>query len=351
MDKLAEIRDFLAAYDGPPVHIMEVCGTHTAAVAKNGIPSLLSPSVHLISGPGCPVCVTVTDYIDRLVELAETPENVVVSFGDLLRVKGSGRSLAEAKARGAAVDMVYAPLQMLDLAEKDPGRNYIFAAVGFETTAPVYALLLEEADRRGLGNVQLLTSLKTMPRVIDWVCTDAPGRVDGFIAPGHVCAVTGYECYVPLAEKYGIPFVVSGFSGEQLLATIYRLVRLRGQAKVENLYRQVVKPAGNPAALAAIETYFEPCDAAWRGMGMIRGSGLVLRSRFRSRDAGSSGLDGDHAGEGCCCAQVLTGRIAPPQCPLFGKACTPQDPHGACMVSQEGSCYNYFITGRGADAR
>lgn len=346
MEQLERIRAYLASYDGPEVKFMEVCGTHTASIAKQGIPSILSPKIRLISGPGCPVCVTVTDYIDRLIALAKEKENVIVSFGDLLRVRGSAESLSEAKAEGAKVVMVYAPSQTLDLAEKDPQHTYIFAAVGFETTAPVYALMLQEADRRGLENVKLLTSLKTMPQVIDWVCADGSVPIDGFLAPGHVCSVTGYACYEPLAEKYHLPFVVSGFSGEQLLASIYRLTRLRGTDRVENLYRSVVERDGNPEALSLMERFYEPCDASWRGMGRIAGSGLLLRKEYAKRDAGSAGLDGDHAGTGCQCASVLTGRISPTGCPLFGGICTPQDPHGACMVSQEGACYNYYISGR-----
>lgn len=341
-----EIRSFLADYDGPDVSVMEVCGSHTAAVSSNGIPSMLSPRIHLISGPGCPVCVTVTDYIDCLVELAADPANVIVSFGDLLRVPGSRYSLSEAKARGGNVRMVYAPNQTLELAAADPSHTYIFAAVGFETTAPVHALMLEEADRRGLSNVKVLTSIKTMPPVIDWLLADGTVHIDGFFAPGHVCAVTGYECYQPLAARYAVPFVVSGFSGAQLMAALYRLVKLRGQGVVENLYRTVVKPAGNPEAQAILRKYYEPCDASWRGMGIIPGSGLVLRKEYAYRDAGSRTLLEDHVETGCRCASVLTGKIRPTGCPLFGKVCTPQNPQGACMVSQEGSCYNYFVSGR-----
>lgn len=346
MNTLDEITSFLREYDGPEMRIMEVCGSHTAAIARNGIPSLLSPRIRLISGPGCPVCVTVSSYIDRLTELAMEPDTVVVSFGDLLRVKGSGRSLAETKADGGNVQVVYSPAQMLSLAAADPGRRYVFAAVGFETTAPVYALLLEEAERRGIRNIRLLTSLKTMPAVMERVCLDAGASIGGFLAPGHVCAVTGYELFRGTAERFGVPFVVSGFTGEQLLASIFRLVQLRGRGTVENLYQTVVKPEGNREAQQLIRRWFRPCDAVWRGMGSIPGSGLCLRESALDRDAGSAGLVEDRAGNGCRCASVLTGRIPPTGCPLFGTACTPQEPRGACMVSQEGACFNYFISGR-----
>lgn len=355
MNSLERITEYLKEYDGPEIRLMEVCGTHTAAIAKNGIPSLLSPKIRLISGPGCPVCVTVTDYIDRLVQLAVDPHNVVVSFGDLLRVKGREKSLADERADGGAVRMVYAPMQMLDMAAEDPSHTYIFAAVGFETTAPVYALMLQEADRRGLSNVKLLTSLKTMPQVIRWVVNSyssgqEQGRpaegIDGFIAPGHVCSVTGSGEYQALAEETGLPFVVSGFTGPGLLAAIYALVRLKGQGICRNLYTEVVSEEGNLPAKKLCMDYFEPCDAAWRGFGMIPGSGLQLKTKYAVRDAGSIGLDGDFAGNGCQCASVLTGKIRPTGCPLFGKICTPQSPRGACMVSQEGSCYNWYISGR-----
>ncbi len=233
MRELDNIKSFLKNYDGPDVKIMEVCGTHTAAIMHLGIPSMLSEHIRLISGPGCPVCVTVTAYIDKLVTLAMNPSNIIYAFGDLLRVMGSQKSLSMAKADGARVRMVYSPLDMLDAAEKDPEHTHIFAAVGFETTTPVYALLLEEAARRKIRNIKLLTSLKTMPAVIDRLCrandTNGGSRITGFIAPGHVCAVSGYAAYRMLADKYRLPFVVSGFTGETLLASIYTLVKCAGE--------------------------------------------------------------------------------------------------------------------------
>lgn len=347
---LNQIKAALHAYDGPPVKIMEVCGTHTAAIVKNGIRSMLSPNIRLISGPGCPVCVTVTAYIDRLVELSKDPDNYVFAFGDLLRVRGSHQSLSDAKAEGAHVRMVYSPMETVKAAEKDPGHTYIFAAVGFETTTPVYEVMLEEARRRQLSNVKVLTSLKTMPEVIDWLCradlsVPPEKRITGFIAPGHVCAVSGYACYRPLAEKYRLPFIVSGFSGEQLLLTIYGLVRARGQGIVRNFYPQVVEEYGNRQAQEAVGRMFRTSDAAWRGMGVVQGSGLLLRSSFADMDAGSDGLYEDNTGTGCRCADVLMGRISSDACPLFGTKCTPADPKGACMVSQEGACFNYYVGG------
>lgn len=339
------IAEELKNYDGEEVRIMEVCGTHTAAISENGIPSMLSPKIKLISGPGCPVCVTVTAVIDRLIELSMRDDTVVLTFGDLIRVKGTEKSLADAKADGAKVKMVYSPMETVEMASKDPDHTYVFAAIGFETTAPVYASVLEEAIKRGLDNLKLLTSIKTMPQVIRWVVNNG-GGIDGFIAPGHVAAVTGSNIFAELSKELDLPFVVSGFEGEQLLLTIYALVRMKGHSGIRNLYKSVVTTEGNMKAKELVKRYFEPSDASWRGMGIIKGSGLVLKSEYSKYDAGSYELDQDHMPPGCSCASVLVGKIKPNECPMFGKACTPDNAHGACMVSTEGSCYNYFVSGR-----
>lgn len=344
----ADCRKFLKEYDGPEIRLMEVCGTHTAAISHCGIPGLLSPAIRLISGPGCPVCVTVTGYIDRLVELSREPGTVVVTFGDMLRVPGSSRSLEDARGEGGRVRMVYSPLDVLPMAAAESGTTFVFAAVGFETTTAVYAALIDEIVRRGLRNVRLLTSLKVMPPVIDWVCR-AQGGIDGFIAPGHVSVITGSDLFVPLAERHRLPFVVAGFWGEQILAAIYALVKLssRREGRVLNLYRGAVTAAGNVAAQVMIRKYFEPCDAAWRGMGVIPLSGMALRPEYAALDAGSAGLFADRShNSGCRCAKVITGAEKPTNCPLFGKVCTPQSPQGACMVSAEGSCHTWFTTRR-----
>lgn len=340
---MTDRKDFLKAYSGEPLRFMEVCGTHTAEISRNGITELLPPEISLISGPGCPVCVTVTDYIDRLVWLARQPETTVVSFGDLLRVPGSRESLADARADGGSIKMAYSPLDILKMAKSEPKRTYVFAAVGFETTAPVYAVLLENAIAQGIENIRLLTSLKTMPPVIDWVCGNG-SRIDGFLAPGHVSVITGSHVFQKLAEKHGLPFVIAGFDGEQLLAAVYTLVKCRGRAGAVNLYRSAVTEEGNKRAQAAVEHFFEPCGAAWRGIGIIPSSGLRLREAYARFDAGSVGLDSDHEHNPLCrCAQILTGAQTPVSCPLFGTECTPQHPQGACMVSAEGSCYQYAV--------
>ncbi len=342
---LNTIIEELKNYDGEEVRIMEVCGTHTAAISENGIPSMLSPKIKLISGPGCPVCVTVTAVIDRLVELSLLDNTCVLTFGDLIRVKGTKMSLADAKAEGAHVQMVYSPMETVKMAKENPDKTYVFAAIGFETTTPVYSLVVEKAIEENVKNLKLLTSLKTMPEVIRWVVKNG-AEIDGFIAPGHVSAVTGGRLFKELSEELGIPFVVSGFEGEQLLLTIYALVKMKGKAGYKNFYPQVVSEEGNLKAKALVEKYFENSDSSWRGMGKIAGSGMVLRQEYREYDAGSLYLDEDNMPKGCSCDKVLVGKISPSQCPLFGKSCTPDNAHGACMVSTEGSCYNYYISGR-----
>ena len=377
-----KILEYLQSYDGKPLRFMEVCGTHTAEIHRNGIPALLPPSIELVSGPGCPVCVTVSSYIDRLIELGTDPKNCIVTFGDMLRVPGSAISLSEARAQGCSVRMVYSPMDALRLAKADPDHGYIFAAVGFETTTPVYALLVQEALEQGVKNLRLLTSLKVMPPAIDWICahnsSDAcpareisvpvrggqsgemqesgwipafrgihgPERIHGFLAPGHVSVITGSRIFEPLARKYGLPFVVAGFEGKEILAAIAALVKLQGQGRVLNLYPSAVTEEGNREAQERVDRFFEPCDAAWRGIGVIAGSGRKLRKEYEAFDAGSAELMEDAGGNPACrCAQVLMGRIRPQECPLFGKVCTPQTPQGACMVSTEGSCFSCWQSG------
>ena len=340
---MTDIIRFLREYEGPSVRLMEVCGTHTAEISHSGIPRMLSKQIRLISGPGCPVCVTVTDYIDKLVELSKTPHTVVASFGDLLRVPGSKESLSDAKGDGGKVQMLYSPMDLIKIAKEHPDTRYVFAAVGCETTTPAYALLISQALEQNIDNIQILTSLKTMPPVIDWVCKNE-GKIDGFLAPGHVSVITGSKIFKELSEKYKIPFVVAGFEPQQLIDAIYALVIRRGKAGVFNLYPSVVTEEGNLQAQELVKEFFEPCDAAWRGMGILPDSGMVLKKEYARFDAGSRGLDQDHENNpNCHCSEVLMGKISPHGCPLFQKVCTPQSPQGACMVSTEGSCFQYLV--------
>lgn len=348
--KITQMKTWLAAYDGPDISIMEVCGSHTAAISKYGISGLLSEKLHLISGPGCPVCVTPTGYIDRLIELSMEKNTTVVTFGDLIRVPGREKSLAEAKGEGASVEMVYSPFDLMRLAKERPHQRFVFAAVGFETTAPVYAMLLKQLVEADMTNVQLLTALKTMPPVIRWLCEHGDG-IDGFLAPGHVAAVTGSDLFRPLAEQYYVPFGVAGFGAEELLLAVYGTFRAVEQYResgirpeVKNYYPAVVSPQGNQKARELVDRYFEPCDALWRGIGVIADSGRRLRETYAQFDAGSDLVMEDRKkNQACRCDQILMGKALPGDCPLFGGVCTPMNPQGACMVSEEGSCHQYLM--------
>ena len=343
MDKIKEVADFLKNYDGEEITLMEVCGTHTASIVENGIESMLSSKIRLITGPGCPVCVTVAAYIDKLCELSKRENTCVCSFGDMIRVKGSKGSLNDAKAEGGRILMVYSPLDLIDIAKNEPDTTFIFAAVGFETTTPLYAVLLEEIIKQDIKNIKLLTALKTMPAVIDKVLSSEQNNITGMIAPGHVSVITGSDIFTPFAKKYNIPFVVASFEGEQLLLAIWALTKLKGLGEVKNLYTEAVKKERNEKSYSLTEKYFEPCPAAWRGLGVIDNSGMRLKEEYSRFDAGSDGLFEDFIPKGCSCHEVIIGAKRPEECPLFGKVCTPLNPVGACMVSHEGSCFNYYM--------
>jgi hydrogenase expression/formation protein HypD len=352
---MAELKDYieyLKAYDGDDVTFMEVCGSHTAAIAKSGITGVISPKIHLVSGPGCPVCVSPSGYVDRLIELALTPNTTVATFGDLLRIPGSKESLNEAKGRGASVEMVYSPMDVIALAKEHPEQTYVFGAVGFETTVPVYTVLLDRVIEEKLNNVKILTALKVMPPALKFLCENG-AKIDGFIAPGHVSVITGSKVFESLSKEYHVPIAVTGFSPKELVMGIYGLLRMwenRGQseaddtAMVGNYYTSVVTDEGNKKALSNIEKYFEPKAAVWRGLGELPNSGLYLREEYKKYDAGSFGLDDDEKiNKVCRCSDVLMGKISSKECPLFGKVCTPTNPQGACMVSSEGSCHQKYV--------
>lgn len=335
-----KVIQYLQEYDGREIKIMEVCGTHTSSIFKNGIRSLISPKIRLISGPGCPVCVTPTAYIDQCIAWAKKDGCVLYSFGDMMKVPGSAESLSAAKGDGARVELMFSPLDAVDAAEKDPEKIYVIAAVGFETTIPTYAVALEEARRRGVTNLRLVTALKTTFPAIEWICENEKG-IDAFICPGHVSVITGSDAFEDFAEKYHKPFVVAGFEGEHLLAVIYHILRQieSGKGEAKNLYTNAVRSKGNPKAKALIEKYFEPGEATWRGLGTIPDSGMYLKDEYKAYDGGSYGLDTDaKLPKACKCAEVIVGRINPCDCPMFGKACTPTEPYGPCMVSAEGAC-------------
>jgi len=340
MKDIHDVIHDLQAYDGKPLRIMEVCGTHTASIFKNGIKSLISSRIKLISGPGCPVCVTPAAYIDRCVDYALRPGYVLATFGDMMKVPGTRLSLTQAKAQGANVLIIYSPEALIETAKSQSDTTFVVAAVGFETTVPAYSLLLKAAEENGVNNIRLLTALRTIIPALDWLCAGEQ-QIDGFLAPGHVSAIIGCEVFQPLAEQYRKPFVVAGFEAEHILTALSDLVTQisGGTHDVRNYYKSVVKTQGNIQAMRIVDQYFEPGDAYWRGLGGIPGSGLYLREAYRQFDAGSFDIGGnEQQAAGCRCGEVITGRIDPDECPLFGTACTPLNPNGPCMVSAEGSC-------------
>lgn len=334
-----------------PLTIMEVCGTHTMAIYRHGLRSLMPGNVRLISGPGCPVCVTPQGQIDQIVELARRGDVTVATFGDMVRVPGSHSSLERERASGADVRVVYSAMDAVDLAERLPRRQVVFVGIGFETTAPTVAAAIVEARRRGLGNFAVLAAGKLIPPALDALLASGELRVDGLICPGHVSVIIGSNAYGPIAQRHGVPCVVGGFEASEILDAIASIARqiARGQAEVENRYGVWVRPEGNRRALALIEEVFLAGPSRWRGLGVIDGSGLLFRERWADYDAARRfGLDEREVGEprGCRCGDILRGVLEPTDCPLFASACTPEHPVGPCMVSTEGTCAAAFRYGR-----
>lgn len=330
-----------------PVNLMEVCGTHTVALFRHGIRSLLPEGLSLLSGPGCPVCVTAIKDVDKAIALAERQDVILATFGDMMRVPGGKRSLAEAKAEGADIRIVYSPLDCLTMAKENPAKKIVFFSAGFETTAPNAAATVTEADRQGVENFYLYSVHKVVPPALSALLQSEDVRIDGFMLPGHVSTIIGTRIYDFLAKDFRKPCVVTGFGADDILAAIVMLLRqmAEGRADVEIQYTSVVTPEGNPKAIKFIETVFEPCDSHWRGIGVIPGSGLRLRESFRHRDAEAIlpiEVPDYPEPKGCMCGLVLRGVMTPNECKLFGKACTPERPIGACMVSTEGSCAAYY---------
>ena len=399
---------------------MEVCGTHTAAIFRHGLRSLLPSAIRLIAGPGCPVCVTPAGYIDRCVGYALRPGHALACFGDMMKVPGTGvagrgMSLAAARGEGGRVELIYSPFEIVGKAAAEPETTFVLAAVGFETTAPAFGLLMDELIENNIRNVKLLCALKRAMPAIEWVCENEPA-VDGFICPGHVSVITGSKVYEPLAAQYGKPFAIAGFEAAHLVNAIYALIKFCEGAEtcsvhvygesgaanilpnnpdkapvpvaieadrevcrehlyeviaprlvpvpikadsearsalaeaqpalsdaVSNFYGEAVHEEGNLAAKAVTEKYFRTGAAVWRGLGVIPDSGHYLKGAYEMFDAGSDGLsETEILQEGCRCADVITGRIDPPGCPLFGTSCKPEAPFGPCMVSAEGACGVWF---------
>ena len=324
---------------------MEVCGTHTHEIFRLGIRSLLPESIELISGPGCPVCVTPPDLIDEAVFLALERGATICSFGDLVRVPGTEKSLAGARAEGGKIQVVYSPIDAEEYAKEHPDEEVVFISVGFETTTPSSCIAVSNAQRDSLANFSLLTANKTMPGAY----TALKDSADAFLYPGHVHAIIGTALCRELAAQ-GVSGVTAGFTANELLTAIAVILVKSAQDEpfFVNCYPRVVKDEGSPAGCAVIEKYMTACDSEWRGLGMIPGSGLRLRSEFSAYDARVKYSVPEIKGRSnpaCRCGDVLKGEIKPPACPLFGKLCTPQDPVGACMVSGEGACSAYYQYG------
>ena len=323
--------------------LMEVCGTHTVAIYRFGLRQLLPANIELLSGPGCPVCVTDLAYIDKAIALARRDDVILVTFGDLMKVPGSTSSLLKEKAQGRRIKIVYSPLESLAVARDNPDKKIVFLAVGFETTIPAVLASMQQADADGLENLFLLTAHKLVTPAMKALLQDSSARIDGFICPGHVSAIIGSKAYEFLADDYRTPCVVAGFEPTDVLqAVLMLLTQLReGRCQVQNQYQRAVRPQGNTKALALIDKHCQAIDDHWRGIGTIPASGLGLRDEFSRWDI-SSVLDINpeplREKPGCICGQVLQGLARPTDCKLFAKVCTPEEPVGACMVSGEGSC-------------
>jgi hydrogenase expression/formation protein HypD len=337
-----------------PWHIMEICGGQTHAISRYRIEDMLPENVNLLHGPGCPVCVTPMEIIDHALEIAKRPEVIFTSFGDMMRVPGTDEDLLTVKAKGADVRMLYSSLDAVELAAKNPDREAVFFAVGFETTIPIHLTAVKEAQRRGLKNFSLLTSLFMVPPAIDAILSDPESKIDGFLTAGHVCAIMGNNDYYPLAERYHKPMIVSGFEPSDLLYGIYRcILQLEaGKADVENAYKRVVPEEGNPAIRALMDEMLEPFDQNWRGIGQIPLSGLRLKKEYNQYDAmvkfpqNKEGNVLINKINGlslhCIAGDIMKGNKKTSDCPYFGTSCNPEHPVGAPMVSSEGVCAAYY---------
>lgn len=344
----SEVRKLLAAIEALPLgetRLMEVCGTHTMAIAKSGIRSMLPEKVKLLSGPGCPVCVTPPQVIDAVLELAMDPEITIATYGDMVRVPGSrpGDSLQRRRALGAKLLVVYSPVDAVEYAKENPDREVVFLGVGFETTAPGTAAAVLTAKEEKVKNFSVLSMLKTVEPALRALMKTEDFKVQGFLCPGHVGTIIGEKGFAFLPEEYQMPAVIAGFEPEDILLSVYLLLRqiAEGRPRVENQYKRAVSPEGNVLAQNMIGRCLEPRADLWRGLGRIENSGLGFRAEFSDFDAEKkfSIRYGEETGPSACrCGDVICGRISPSRCPMFGKRCTPEDPVGPCMVSSEGAC-------------
>jgi hydrogenase expression/formation protein HypD len=329
-----------------PLRFMEVCGGHTMAIQKSGIPSLLPENIQLLSGPGCPVCVTDRKFIDTAIAYARLNDVIITTYGDLIRVPGSSSTLDAERGKGHSVKIVYSILDALQIARENPDKKVIFLGVGFETTTPSSAAGIMNAKNEGLDNFFLHSSHKVMPPAMT-ALIDEGVKIDGYIAPGHVSVITGADIYKDIPAKYNLGCVISGFEPVDLMQSILMLVRQKeqGDPKVEIQYKRAVKSEGNIKAQKIVAEVFEPADDWWRGLGVLKNSGLKLKSKYAYMDAEKVipvEVEETRQDKGCICGEILKGLKSPGDCKLFGKACTPSDPVGACMVSNEGACHAWY---------
>ncbi len=334
-----------------PIKLMEVCGTHTVEIFRHGIRDIIPESITLLSGPGCPVCVTSVHDVDASISIAKNPDVIMTTFGDMMRVPGGTQSLLEARSEGADVRVLYSPIDALTLAQKEKGKTVVFFATGFETTSPLIAGTIAHAELAGTKNFTIYAAHKLVPPALRALLDSPDVQVDGFILPGHVSTIIGTKPYEFIASQYKIPSVVTGFEAKEVIEGILMIVRQIAQkrAAVEIQYTKAVREEGNPRAVALLDKYFEPADAYWRGIGVLPGSGLKLRDKYAAFDANIKfhpPASNAKEPELCSCGDILRGVKIPTECPLFGTACTPEAPVGPCMVSTEGSCAAYFKYGK-----
>lgn len=347
----AKIADEIRKIVTRPWVLMEVCGGQTHSIVKYGLDALLPSTVELVHGPGCPVCVTSLEMIDRAHAIARRPDVIFCSFGDMLRVPGSNADLFKIKAEGANVRVVYSPLDCLKIARANPGKQVVFFAIGFETTAPANAMVVWQAREQGIENFSVLVSHVLVPPAVTGILASPENRVQAFLGPGHVCAIAGWADYEPIVDRYRVPIVITGFEPIDILQGVLMAVRQleQGRAELENAYARAVRREGNPAAQQMIERVFRVCDRPWRGLGVIPQSGFALTEEFQRYDAERIfGVESIQAIEPnvCISGEVLRGLKKPHDCIAFGKQCTPETPLGATMVSAEGACAAYYNYGR-----